>query len=284
MPDHEHPDLGRLGEWTTAPPLTVTRAALQRFAEATLDPVPQHRAGDVAGPTVPVLFAWQCGYPQLLAALPPGLRSRTVHGAQDIHHHGPITPDCKVTTSAAIVASVPARPGLTITAHSVSRDDTGRLLVEQWTTLLIRGYHAGEPRGEVPPEQPGSADGAELGELRTPVPRGQVARYAEASGDREPIHLDAKVARASGFPDVIMHGNCTLAVAAHHVLGRAADGDVRRLRRITGRFRRPVHEGETISTRMWAPSRETVAYQARTAAGVCLHGTMVFGDRSSDDW
>jgi len=39
-----------------------------------------------------------------------------------------------------------------------------------------------------------------------PVTRDQIADYADASGDRNPIHLDADFAKAAGFSDVIAHG------------------------------------------------------------------------------
>ena len=38
-----------------------------------------------------------------------------------------------------------------------------------------------------------------------------LVRYAEASGDFAPVHLDAAHARAMGFPDVIAHGLLVMA-------------------------------------------------------------------------
>ena len=54
--------------------------------------------------------------------------------------------------------------------------------------------------------------GAEL-EERTlpPINRDQLRRYAEASGDPNPIHLSDEAAEAAGLPGVIAHGMLTVA-------------------------------------------------------------------------
>lgn len=59
---------------------------------------------------------------------------------------------------------------------------------------------------------PAWAVGAEL-EERTlpPVNREQLVKYAEASGDPNPIHLSDEAAEAAGLPGVIAHGMLTVA-------------------------------------------------------------------------
>src|SRR3954468_23682346 len=49
------------------------------------------------------------------------------------------------------------------------------------------------------------------------VTRADLARYAEASGDHNPIHQDESVARSVGLPGVIAHGMYTMALAARAV-------------------------------------------------------------------
>lgn len=49
------------------------------------------------------------------------------------------------------------------------------------------------------------------------VTRADLARYAEASGDHNPIHQDEEVARSVGLPGVIAHGMYTMALAARAV-------------------------------------------------------------------
>ena len=50
-------------------------------------------------------------------------------------------------------------------------------------------------------------------EERTPPPidRDQLRKYAEASGDPNPIHLSDEAAEAAGLPGVIAHGMLTVA-------------------------------------------------------------------------
>ncbi|TMD40312.1 MAG: acyl dehydratase, partial [Chloroflexi bacterium] len=43
-------------------------------------------------------------------------------------------------------------------------------------------------------------------ERRVTFSREQIAAYAEASGDHNPIHLDDGFARSVGLPGVIAHG------------------------------------------------------------------------------
>lgn len=47
--------------------------------------------------------------------------------------------------------------------------------------------------------------------------RADLVRYAEASGDPNPIHQDEEVARSVGLPGVIAHGMLTLALVGRAV-------------------------------------------------------------------
>jgi acyl dehydratase len=49
------------------------------------------------------------------------------------------------------------------------------------------------------------------------VTRADLVRYAEASGDHNPIHQDEAVATSVGLPGVIAHGMYTMALAARAV-------------------------------------------------------------------
>jgi acyl dehydratase len=49
------------------------------------------------------------------------------------------------------------------------------------------------------------------------VTRADLVRYADASGDQNPIHQDESVATSVGLPGVIAHGMYTMALAARAV-------------------------------------------------------------------
>jgi acyl dehydratase len=45
-----------------------------------------------------------------------------------------------------------------------------------------------------------------------PITREQLRRYADASGDGNPLHLDRDFAKSAGFDDVIVHGMLAMAL------------------------------------------------------------------------
>jgi acyl dehydratase len=78
--------------------------------------------------------------------------------------------------------------------------------------------------------------GEALPELRVTPDAGLTKRYAEASGDPNPIHTDPEFARSVGLPGVILHGLYSMAqVARAHT--EAAGGDPRALKRLSVQFR-----------------------------------------------
>ena len=75
-----------------------------------------------------------------------------------------------------------------------------------------------------------------LPELRVTPDKYLPHRYAGASGDFNPIHIDPEFARAVGLPGNILHGLYTMAqVARAH--SDAAGGDPRALKRLSVQFR-----------------------------------------------
>ena len=73
-------------------------------------------------------------------------------------------------------------------------------------------------------------------------------RYAGAGEDFNPLHLDADFARSVGLPRNILHGLYTMGVVARAGL-ELADGDPRRLRRVSVQFRAIGLAEEEITVR-----------------------------------
>src|ERR1700693_1525056 len=73
----------------------------------------------------------------------------------------------------------------------------------------------------------------------------QIATYAEASGDHNPIHLDDDFARTVGLPGGIAHGLLQMGLLAT-VAGQAASGPGK-LRRLYCRFAGIVVPGATVT-------------------------------------
>jgi len=86
--------------------------------------------------------------------------------------------------------------------------------------------------------------GEELPVLKRVVTAADVAAYAEAGGDRNPLHLDDAFARSVGFDGVIAHGMFTMGHMATAVMAWAGPDAV--VERISAQFRAPVSMGEEI--------------------------------------
>jgi acyl dehydratase len=78
----------------------------------------------------------------------------------------------------------------------------------------------------------------ELAPRRFHVTREDLAAYADASGDHNPIHLDDQIARSVGLPGVIAHGMYTMALAARYV--EEWVGEPGRVLSIGAKFTKPV--------------------------------------------
>ena len=76
-----------------------------------------------------------------------------------------------------------------------------------------------------------------------PLTRTQLALYADASNDHNPIHLDVEFARAAGMPDVVAHGMLSMAWLGRLLTNWAPQQD---LREFNVRFSAITHVGERI--------------------------------------
>ena len=73
-------------------------------------------------------------------------------------------------------------------------------------------------------------------ELKVTPDRYLPHRYAGASGDFNPIHIDPEFAKQVGLPGNILHGLYTMSQVARANV-QAAGGDPRRLKRLSVQFR-----------------------------------------------
>ncbi|TQC42976.1 acyl dehydratase [Rhodococcus sp. WS4] len=87
--------------------------------------------------------------------------------------------------------------------------------------------------------------GAQLPSYSVTLTHKHIRRYAQASGDANPIHLDDEAARSAGLPGVIAHGMLPMGQLASLVTQWA--GRAGRIRRIAVRFAGTVFPGDTIT-------------------------------------
>jgi acyl dehydratase len=216
----------------------VTEQALRAYAEAT--------GGRAAGPVFAIVPAWDTIPAASRSVASDEARRRIVHAGQDVHLHAPIEAGMTLITTATPIGVFARRSGTALVIRAATRAD-GQSVAEQYVTELFRGLEAAEDRGEPAPDVPEGERDGEPRETTFEVARDQAERYAEASGDHNPIHLDEDAARAVGLPGRILHGLCTMALA-----GRAVEQVAgREPSRLAVRFSAPVALGATVTTRVW---------------------------------
>ena len=240
----------------TYPTLTyeVTADAIRTYAAATNEDNPAFTGSDPVGPPAFPIVPAQAVLggalfdPELEVNL-----MRLVHGEEDHLLLAPIRPGDTLTVEGRLESIDVKESGETFTVFTRLTNQDGVTAAELRSLLFVRGSGARTKAaaGEAPPEPEYV--------FTTPqtVDENQTYRYAEASGDHNPIHVDPEFARnAAGLPGIILHGMATMAFASRAVLDAVAGGDPARLRRIKVRFSKPVFPGETLTTRGWVESRE----------------------------
>ena len=80
------------------------------------------------------------------------------------------------------------------------------------------------------------SEGSSIEELRVTPDKYVPHRYAGASGDYNPIHIDREFAQQVGLPSNILHGLYGMAQVARAAQA-AAGGDPRRVKRLSVQFR-----------------------------------------------
>src|SRR5437660_11218547 len=93
-----------------------------------------------------------------------------------------------------------------------------------------------------------TAIGQELTPLvKPPVTQEQLRRYAEASGDYNPIHLSEEAAHNVGLDSVIAHGMLSMAFLGQFITRQIADMPGARLAHLNVRFMNMVRLGDTLT-------------------------------------
>jgi acyl dehydratase len=258
----------------------VGREKLREFAVAVgeTDPVyHDEQAAQAAGhpdlpavPTFPTVLSYRAGAmvngdPEL------GLDySRVVHGEQTFIYRRPVRAgDRLLATARAAAIETKGRHELLTIATRIDTEagepvcQAASLLISRGTAAEGGGSSGSPPAAGETPDEPaaepaatsnsprrslaGVAVGDEIGELREPIDRLDLIRYAGASGDFNVIHWSDEAATAVGLPGVIAHGMYSMGVAARLVAGWAGDPAALRLLRV--RFSAMIRPGQTLTVR-----------------------------------
>jgi len=91
----------------------------------------------------------------------------------------------------------------------------------------------------------GMREGETLPTVEKLITQERIQSYAEASGDYNPVHVDATFAASSQFGRTIAHG-MLVAASISEMMTMAFDEDWRSAGRLKLRFRAPVYPGDSI--------------------------------------
>nr|WP_255326051.1 MaoC/PaaZ C-terminal domain-containing protein [Sphingobium sp. 15-1] len=190
---------------------------------------------------------------------------KVLHAEQAFEIHSPIPAEGQMRGEYAVVSveDKGAEKGAIMKMQKRLFDrDTGTLYATVKQTLFLRGDggqggfgDAGPPLAPLPEGEPASVT-----DIAT-MP--QIALVYRLSGDLNPIHASPSVARKAGFDRPILHGLCTMGLAARAVISAMCGGDPARLRAMNVRFSKPVYPGETIRVEFF-PDGDVVRFRCRS--------------------
>ena len=83
--------------------------------------------------------------------------------------------------------------------------------------------------------------------VKPPITQDQLKRYAEASGDFNPIHLDEEAAHRVGLDSVIAHGMLSMAFLGQFLQQQIAGTDGARIADLRVRYVSMVRLGDTLT-------------------------------------
>src|SRR5207248_6767802 len=93
-----------------------------------------------------------------------------------------------------------------------------------------------------------AAPGQELSPLvKPPITQEQLRRYAEASGDYNPIHLNEEAAHRVGLDSVIAHGMLSMAFLGQFIEQQITRSPQARIENLKVRYMAMVRLGDTLT-------------------------------------
>ncbi|MBN2494483.1 MAG: MaoC family dehydratase N-terminal domain-containing protein [Deltaproteobacteria bacterium] len=246
----------RLGVEYPATHYKVERDAMLAYARATNEDNPL-LVGDGAQVASPMFGVVWLALPMMQALFDPELIAdanlgRMVHAGQDMRFLELVRPGDELETRTKVAEIEEKSSGELLQIQMSSFRKDGRKVLEATASCFFRG-----------PPDPDRKKKRQAEEWPEPwftrslaVDADQTLRYAEASGDHNPIHTDEETARMMGFDGIIVHGMCTMALAQKAILDGAVEGQVERLARLKVQFAKPVYPGDTLDVRVWKEESE----------------------------
>jgi acyl dehydratase len=181
-----------------------------------------------------------------------------VHASQDLDLLRPLGPQGSVTVAAEIVAVWDKGSNSVVEIAAEGVDDDGPLFRTRSATMVLGVGGWGGERG---PSAPKGDDPGEPDAVFDDVVRPEQSAIYRLLGDRNPLHIDPERARAAGFPDVFLHGLCTMGFAGRAVVHALGGGEPGSLRALGCRFAKPVMLDGPLRTEMWRGTDGSVTFR-----------------------
>ena len=231
---------------------------VEEYLRAVGDELPVYRESGLAPP----LYATASILALLLKelALPPG----AIHSLQEVDTLSPVQIGQELRAVAAMERPR-QRVGLTfITAACTLKTDSNEEAMISRSTVMVDD--AGNP---TPDRERGNRDGSaspsDLPVVSRTITQEQLVAYSVASGDDNPLHLDAEFAAGTRFGGIIAHGMLTLAfvseMMATHLGERWLTGGALRVR-----FKGAARPGDKVET--WGHMTKSVESSLNFSVGV----------------
>ncbi len=246
-----------IGRWFYGEAMHVKPDAIKKYAKATNETNDAYYKDKVNELLVPPIFPVTLDASMLENILTEETDlnmdfSRMVHGEQEMIYYKPLRP-WDLVYPVAQITDIESKPsGETMTVQ-VTGKVGGQPVFAMNIKLFVRAKGGSKSEKKTGEEKD---LGKPLFEATMKVDPDQSKRYADASGDHNPIHLDPEMAKSVGLPDIILHGLCTMAFASQAIVKNVAHNDPRKLKQISVRFSRPVLMNDKLTTKAWLVKEE----------------------------
>lgn len=212
------------------------------------------------------------GYPGFWLAQPGTTADPTqlLHGTQAIEWHRPLARAATVigrTRVKAIIDKGAGSHALIVSERLLLDADDDQPLATLTQTHVLRGHGGFDGRRETvdPPHR--VPTGAPDHVVET-VTRPEQALLYRLNGDTFELHADPVAAQRAGFPQPLLHGMCTAAIALHALVATLAKYEINRLRAVRLRFSAPVFPGDLLHTDIWDDGSFRVRVPARGVTAI----------------
>ena len=258
-------------EYSSLDTFAVTAAGSRAYADATNAKIAAYDT--IAPPMYGVAYTFAAlGAPLFDSELEVDMM-RLVHGDQDMTFVRAVKPGDVITSRSRVSDIVEKTSGEIINIGITAANQKGEVVLEAKSGLFVRGPRKKEnvdsERAEKGAEEAAWGAAPQAWTSTENVAADQSARYAEASGDRNPIHLDEEMAKMAGLPSIILHGLCTMAFV-HNACVRKLDGDPMKLKRLAVRFNRPVLMGDVLTVDARGPAAGPWQIRVTNQSGVVV--------------